>query len=64
MTDLSDDDRRALERLRRAAAERDAVPPEEQVPVEHPERYAFPIGMDEHGNLFPPRPAESETDED
>ncbi|MCO6011755.1 hypothetical protein NE236_43095 [Actinoallomurus purpureus] len=62
MAELSEDDRRVLDQLRRAAAERDAIPPEERIPMDHPERFAFPIGMDAHGNLFRPRGTESEVD--
>jgi hypothetical protein len=53
MAELSDEDRLALERMRRAVAERDAIPPEEMIPVEDPERYEFPIGIDDEGNPFP-----------
>ena len=53
MAELSDEDRQALERMRRAVEERDAIPPEERILVEDPERYEFPIGIDDEGNPFP-----------
>jgi hypothetical protein len=63
VAELSDEDRSALKRLRRAAEEREAIPHEERVPVEDPARYEFPIGIDDQGNLFPPRPPEERADE-
>ncbi|GAA4640835.1 hypothetical protein GCM10023196_107750 [Actinoallomurus vinaceus] len=64
MAELSEDDRRILDRLRQAAAERDAIAPQERIPVEQPERFAFLIGMDDQGNLFRPRDDRSEADGD
>jgi hypothetical protein len=51
----SDEDREALRRMRRAVEEREAIPPEEQIEVEDPARYQFPIGVDEQGEPFPTR---------
>ncbi|MDN3359706.1 hypothetical protein [Actinomadura sp. DC4] len=53
MAELSDEDREALKRMRRAVEERDAIPPEEMVEVDDVERYQFPIGIDDEGNPFP-----------
>jgi hypothetical protein len=53
MAELSDEDREALKRMRRVVEERDAIPPEEMIPVEDPHRYEFPIGIDDEGNPFP-----------
>lgn len=64
MAELSDDDLRALERLRGAVEERQAIPPEEQIPIEDSSRYEFPIGIDDQGNLFPQRPPAREDDQD
>jgi hypothetical protein len=60
VAELSDEDLRALERLRGAVEERKAIPPEEQIPVEDSARYEFPIGIDDQGNLFPARPSVQE----
>jgi hypothetical protein len=64
MAELSDDDRRVLERLRQAAADRDAIPEDERTPVEDPERYSFPIGVDDEGRPYPPRDAAPRSDKD
>ncbi len=53
MAELSDKDREALARMRRAVEERDAIPPEDLIPLDDPERYEFPIGIDDQGNPFP-----------
>jgi len=63
MAELSDEDREALRRMRRAAEERDAIPPEETIAVEDAERYEFPIGIDNEGNPFPVRRTTQNTDE-
>jgi hypothetical protein len=55
MAGLSDADREALKDMRRAVEERDAIPPEEMIPVQDPGRYQSPIGIDDQGNPFPAR---------
>ncbi|MEV0409132.1 hypothetical protein [Actinoallomurus sp. NPDC050550] len=62
MAERSEDDRRVLDRLRRAAAERDAILPGERILIEYHERSAFLVGMDSQGKLFHPRDTESEAD--
>jgi hypothetical protein len=42
-----------LERLRQAKAAKDRIPPAERKPINNPDKYANPLGMDEDGNLFP-----------
>jgi hypothetical protein len=63
MAELSDEDRQALKRMRRAVEERDAIPPEEMILVEDADRYQFPIGLDDEGNPFPTRRTTRNTDE-
>jgi hypothetical protein len=53
-----DDDAAALAELRAAYQEHAAVIASGQgVPVERPEKYAFPIGFDDDGNPFPVTPS-------
>jgi hypothetical protein len=62
MAELSDEDRRALRRMRRAVEEREAIPPEELLEVEDPARYQSAIGVDDQGNPFPVRRPPENTD--
>ncbi len=43
----------ALAQARAAQAERKALPDSERVPITNPDKYGFPIGIDDQGNLFP-----------
>jgi hypothetical protein len=56
MGELSEESKKVLQRLRAAAQARKRIPPSQKKPVAHPDKYAFPIGMDDNGNLFPVKP--------
>lgn len=60
----SDDEARAAARRRTAAARRrtaaalaayKAIPESAKTPVRQPEKYAFPLGLDDFGTPFPNR---------
>lgn len=53
----SDDVARAESRRRTAAAlaAYKAIPESQKTPVRQPEKYAFPLGLDDEGNPFPDR---------
>lgn len=50
-----EDEQRVAARKRLAAglAAYKAVPESEKVPVREPDKYAFPVGLDDEGNPFP-----------
>jgi hypothetical protein len=52
MANLTAEETALLDQLRQAKAARDRIPPALRKPIGHPEKYANPIGMDEHGDLF------------
>jgi hypothetical protein len=49
--DLSPEDMESLDRLRRFRDMHNQVPPEKQIPITNPDKYSFPLGMDDEGNL-------------
>lgn len=54
MAKLSDDEkRRILAELEKFEQEKKNTPPSQRVPVVRPERFDFPIGLDEEGCKFP-----------
>lgn len=53
-SELSDQDKRALEKLRAAARAYLDVPEEDQLPAIESEKYAFPVGMTDDGELRTP----------
>ena len=57
MTELTPDEQLLLERLRDAKRARDAALASSSVAVMRPEKYAFPIGVDDQGEPFPVTPA-------
>lgn len=48
---LSEEDKASLERLRKFRDMHNQIPPEEREPITNPEKYSFPVGMDDEGNL-------------
>jgi hypothetical protein len=58
--DLTDEEQATLNRLREAAKRRNQIPPEQRIPITNPEKYSFPVGMDDQGNLNTVRDAEAE----
>ncbi len=53
MSDLSEKDEEVLERLRQAEKDSRAVPADERRPVTNPDKYSFPVGLDDEGKPFP-----------
>jgi hypothetical protein len=58
--DLTDAERASVDRLLRLAELQEQIPPEQRIPITNPEKYSFPIGMDDEGNLFPNRSTQAE----
>ena len=59
----SDEENQILEQLRQAGQQRDQVPESQRTPITNPDKFSFPIGLDDEGNPFPQPPAQSpETD--
>ena len=46
-------DKDILAKLREAARARNAVPEAKRTPMHHPDKYSFPIGIDDKGKPFP-----------
>lgn len=53
MSDLSEKDEEVLEKLRQSEKDSRAVPPGERRPVTNPDKYSFPVGLDDEGKPFP-----------
>jgi len=53
MGTLTDEEKRILAELQQKQAEREAIPPEERIPITHPDKYAFPIGIPDNVVLCP-----------
>lgn len=53
MSNLTQEDLEVLERLRKADDERQKIPESERFPISHPDKYSFPLGLDDNGNPFP-----------
>lgn len=51
--DLTKEDLEALERAEKFIAERAKIPLSQRHPITNPDKYNFPIGMDDDGNFFP-----------
>lgn len=57
MSNLTADEKQAiLERLQRDNEKKQQIPEQDRVPVANPEKYDFPIGLDDAGKPFPPAP--------
>jgi hypothetical protein len=56
MAELTDRQKKVLEKLKAAIKEADAVPASQKRPISNPEKYAPPIGLDEEGNYLPNKP--------
>lgn len=55
MSNLTPDEKKAiLERLQRDNEKKQQIPEQDRVPVANPEKYDFPIGLDDTGKPFPP----------
>jgi hypothetical protein len=48
---LSEEDKASLERLREFRDMHNKIPSEERIPITNPDKYSFPLGMDDEGNL-------------
>lgn len=48
---LTEEEKEILDRLRRVSHLRDQIPAEKRIPITNPDKYSFPIGMDDEGNL-------------
>ncbi len=48
---LTKQEKDAIERAEQFIKERQKIPASERTPVSNPEKYSFPIGMDDEGNL-------------
>lgn len=55
MDALTAEEASLLEQLRQANRARLGIAPVECKPISHPEKYAYPIGIDSAGQLFPVR---------
>lgn len=55
MDALTPEEASLLEQLRRANRARLGIAPAACKPISHPEKYAYPIGIDSAGELFPVR---------
>lgn len=53
MSELTQEDLEALERIRRFRGKQERIPEAERFPISHPDKYAFPPGLDENGDPFP-----------
>lgn len=49
---LTEEEQEILNKLRRDNEEREKIPPSERIPITNPDKYSFPIGIDDEGNLF------------
>jgi len=56
MAELTERQKRVLEKLKAAVKERDAIPGSQRRPISNPEKYSGPIGIDDAGNYFPNEP--------
>jgi hypothetical protein len=56
MTPLAPEELTLLDILKSDKQARASVPGSEQRPVSRPEKYSFPIGVDDQGELFPVTP--------
>ncbi len=50
---LTEDEQNILYEFRQFAKERDQIPKEHRRPISHPDKYNYPIGVDDNGNFFP-----------
>ncbi len=48
---LTEEEKETLKNLREFSKKIDNVPDGEKIPVSNPEKYSFPIGMNDEGNL-------------
>lgn len=55
MSNLTPDEKQAiLERLQRDNEKKQQIPEQDRIPVANPDKYGFPIGLDDTGKPFPP----------
>jgi len=64
MAELSEEEQKVLERLRRDAARREQIPESERHMITNPDKYAIPIGFDDEGKPFENRPSRKSRDAD
>lgn len=62
MAELTEEEREILKELLEAEAERERVPASQRRPITNPEKYAFPVGLDDEGKPFEHPKAESDTE--
>jgi hypothetical protein len=53
MHELTDEEKRILVELEKAQKERESIPPEDLVPITNPDKYSFPVGINENVILCP-----------
>jgi hypothetical protein len=51
---LSDEENKILEQLRQANQQHEQVPASQAMPITNPDKYSFPVGLDDQGKPFPP----------
>lgn len=49
--ELTEEEKETLESLREFSRKIDSVPESEKIPISNPDKYEFPIGIDDEGNL-------------
>ncbi|WP_218080357.1 hypothetical protein [Anthocerotibacter panamensis] len=52
MSELSDEKKKILEHLLKKLAEQEAIPESERYTITNPDKYSFPLGMDDQGVPF------------
>ena len=52
MSELTKKDLEALQRIKAAEAEMDAIPDSEKITISNPDKYDFPLGFDDEGKPF------------
>lgn len=50
---LTDEEKKILEELREFSKQRDQIPLSQRRPITNPDKYNFPIGLDDNGKPFP-----------
>jgi len=53
MAKLTESELKALERLKKFAAEVEAIPADQKKPLGNPGKWAYPATIDEHGKVIP-----------
>jgi hypothetical protein len=48
---LTEEEKEILAQLRRTSHLRSQIPTEKRIPITNPDKYSFPLGIDDEGNL-------------